>query len=140
MKINFQDILGVKQSSKLYKQFEESLQDVAMLRVNNIVNNGNKEYDFELLYKSKGILVTFLNEEVIKIKVYFTPTPICIPYRDKFVFGLSHISSENEVKKQFDFPENLNQAPMRADNIYQYENCTVAFDAMTGEINYAEIK
>ena len=33
-----------------------------------------------------------------------------------------------------------NQSPMRADNVYQYQNCTVAFDAMTAEINFAEIR
>jgi len=135
--INFQEILNTSRKSETYLKFECFLNDESVLRENNV--SENKLYDYELLYKETGVLVTFLNDEVIKIKVYFSPTPICKPYKNEFVFGLSHISSENDIKKQFDFPRNLNIAPMRADNIYQFENCLVAFDAMTGEINYAEV-
>ena len=138
MMINFQEIIGVEQSNDLYKQFENEIGVPAIKRENNISTNDS--YVYELLYKEKGILVTFLENKVVKIKVFFSPTPICQPFRGEFVLGLSYISSENDIKKQFDFPQNLNQAPMRADNIYEFQNCTVAFDAMTAEINYAEIK
>lgn len=137
MMINFQEIIGIENTDVVYNQFENEIDDVAIKRENNVSTNNS--YDYELLYKKKGVLVTFLNDKVIKIKVYFSPTPICQPFRSEFVFGLSYISSENDIKKQFNFPQNLNQAPMRADNIYEFQNCMVAFDAMTGEINFAEI-
>ena len=137
MMINFQEIIGIENTDVVYNQFENEIDDVASKRENNVSTNNS--YDYELLYKKKGVLVTFLNDKVIKIKVYFSPTPICQPFRSEFVYGLSYISSENDIKKQFEFPKNLNQAPMRADNIYKFQNCTVAFDAMTAEINYAEI-
>lgn len=137
---NYQKLLGKKKDDKEFIHFEANRKDAAVLREKNVEGRMNKTHDYELLYKEDGILLTFLDDKVIKIKVYFTPTPICKPYIGEFVFGLTHISSENDIKKQFEFPQNLNQAPMRADNIYQYENCWVAFDAMTGEINYAEIE
>ena len=135
----FQNLLGKNKSHENYIQFENQLISEATIRENNI-SSSYKQYDFEILYKQDGILVSFLNDVIIAVKVYFSPTPICQPFRNEFVFGLSYISSENDIKKQFNFPKNLNLEPMRADNIYQYENCTVAFDAMTGEINYAEIR
>jgi len=135
----FQNILGKNRSHENYIHFENELTSEPTKRENKI-SSSTKQYDYELLYKQDGILVSFLNDVVIGVKVYFSPTPICQPFRNEFVFGLSYISSENDIKKLFDFPQNLNQAPMRADNIYQIENCTVAFDAMTGEINYAEIR
>ena len=136
---HFQKLLGVRKEDNEFIQFETNLKGTAILR---ILHAGRKDDDiteYELLYKEDGILLTFLDERINKVKLYFAPTPICKPFKDEFVFGLSHISSENDIKKQFEFPKNLNQAPMRADNVYQFENCTVAFDAMTGEINYAEI-
>ena len=138
--MNFQSILGVNKESEVFHQLESFLDDNPIKRENNITINNQKTHDYELLFKQKGVLITFLNDEVIKIKVYFSPSPICQPFRSEFVFGLSYISSENDIKKQFDFPQNLNQEPMRADNLYQYKNCTVAFDAMTAEINFAEIR
>lgn len=138
--ISFQEILGMSITNEEFISFEKKLKEKAVKRENNITIDGVKSHDYELLYKEDGLLLTLLNDRVIAIKAYFTPTPICKPFKQDFVLGLSHISSENDIKKQFDFPKNLNQAPMRADNIYHYENCTVAFDAMTGEINYAEIK
>lgn len=136
----FTNLLGKSRASSEFIAFEESLKSDGTLRENNILIDGIKSHDYELLYKEDGILITFLADKIILIKVYFTPTPICKPFYSEFTFGLSYISSENEIKKQFNFPQNLNQEPMRADNIYQYENCMVAFDAMTAEIKYAEIK
>ncbi len=136
----FTNLLGKPVTATEFLMFKESLKSDAIVRENNIVINGNKSHDYELLFKEDGILITVLNEIISSIKVYFSPTPICKPFRGEFVLGLSYISSENDIKKQFNFPQNLNQEPMRADNIYQYENCTVAFDAMTAEINFAEIK
>lgn len=132
----FQDILGQKITDNKVIQLHNSFEGEPSKRENNTLN----DYDYELLYKEEGVLLTVLNDVIIAVKVYFSPTPIAQPFRKAFVFGLSYISSENDIKKQFNFPKNLNQAPMRADNLYHYENCTVAFDAMTGEINYAEIK
>ena len=139
MMIKFQNLLGKNKSHENYIQFESELISEATIRENNI-SSSTKQYDYEILYKQDGILVSFLNDVVIGVKVYFSPTPICQPFRSEFVFGLSYISSENDIKKQFNFPKNFNLEPMRSDNIYQFENCFVAFDAMTGEINYAEIR
>ncbi|WP_322969320.1 hypothetical protein [Faecalibacter sp. LW9] len=132
----FQKLLGKNISNDEVVQYFKSLKSEPIQRENNVSNL----YDYEWLFKEDGILITVLNSIIISIKVYFSPTPICQPFRDEFVWGLSYISSENDIKKQFDFPENLNREPMRADNIYQHKNCTVAFDAMTGEINYGEIR
>lgn len=135
----FTNLLGKSRTTSEFITFEESLKSEGTLRENNILIDGIKSHDYELLYKEDGILITFLADKVILIKVYFTPTPICKPFFGEFALGLSYISSENEIKKQFNFSQNLNHEPMRADNIYQFENCTVAFDAMTAEIKYAEI-
>lgn len=135
----FTNLLGKNRNDAEFLAFEKSLKSEATLRENNILIDGTKSHDYELLFKEDGILITILNESISSIKVYFSPTPICKPFRGEFVLGLSYISSENEIKKQFNFPQNLNQSPMRADNVYQYQNCTVAFDAMTAEINFAEI-
>lgn len=131
----FQNILGKKINDDEVIQFQNSLNGEATKRENNVSDS----YDYELLFKEDGVLFAILNNEIKSIKVFFSPTPITEPFRKEFVYGLSYISSENDVKKQFNFPINLNQEPMRADNIYEYENCSVAFDAMTGEINFAEI-
>ncbi|MBS7332550.1 MAG: hypothetical protein KIG88_03005 [Weeksellaceae bacterium] len=133
---NYQAVLGKEITTVDVINFLDSLEGEQTKRENNV----STSYDYELLYKEEGILITISENKISAIKVYFSPTPITQPFRKEFVFGLSYISSENDIKKQFDFPQNLNQEPMRADNIYQYENCTVGFDAMTGEINYAEIK
>ncbi|QTV04953.1 hypothetical protein [Faecalibacter bovis] len=133
---NYQAVLGKEITTVDVINFLDSLEGEQTKRENNV----STSYDYELLYKDEGILITISENKISAIKVYFSPTPITQPFRKEFVFGLSYISSENDIKKQFDFPQNLNQEPMRADNIYQYENCTVGFDAMTGEINYAEIK
>ena len=135
---NYHALIGIEKSSDLYQNFEKYLNDTPINRENNI--STNTSYDLEILYKNSGILVTFLEEKVIGVKVYFSPSPIALTFKGEFVYGLSHISSENDIRKQFNFPKNLNIEPMRSDNLYQYENCTVAFDAMTGEINYAEIR
>lgn len=136
----FQELIGKSKEAEQFITFENTLKSEGTIRQNNVVIDGQKSHDYELLFKEDGILITFLDEEIIGIKVHFVPTPICKPFQREFVLGLSHISSENDIKKQFNFPKNLNQAPMRADNIYEYENVTVAFDAMTGEAKYAEIK
>ena len=136
----YQDLLGKSIQSEIFQTFEKTLKSEGILRENNAIIDGKRSHDFELLYKEDGILITFLQEQIIGIKVYFVPTPICKPFQQKFVLGISHISSENDIKKQFNFPQNLNTEPMRSDNIYQYEQVTVAFDAMTGEAKYAEIK
>lgn len=133
---NYQAVLGKEITAVDVINFLDSLEGEQTKRENNV----STSYDYELLYKDEGILITISENKISAIKVYFSPTPITQPFRKEFVFGLSYISSENDIKKQFEFPQNLNQEPMRADNIYQYENCTVGFDAMTGEINYAEIK
>ena len=138
--MDFQTLINLSIIDEYFSIFEKELKGKAVKRENNVGVEGERTHDFELLYKEDGILLTVLNEQIIGVKVYFSPTPIAQPFQGEFVFGLSHISSENEIKKQFDFPQNLNQVPMRADNRYQYKNCTVAFDAMTGEINFAEIK
>ena len=134
MKIH-QKILGKNINDVEVIQLLESFKGEVSKRENNM----NTMFDYQLLYKEEGVLLTIQKEEVITVKVFFASSPIAKPFRNSFAFGLSYISSENDIKKQFNFPKNLNQEPMRADNIYQYENCTVAFDAMTGEINYAEL-
>lgn len=136
----FTNLLGKNRNDAEFIALENSFKGDRVLRENNIIVDGKKRYDYELLYKEDGILITFLADNIIAIKAYFMPTPICKPFFGVFVLGLSYISSENEIKKQFNFPKNLNQEPMRADNIYQHENCTVAFDAMTAEIKFAEIR
>ena len=134
----FFDLLGINTENQLFKQFQSEF-DSTIIRRENTNNSTSKKYDYDLLYKEKGIYLNILNDEVISVKFYLSPNPICQIYQGKVVNELSPIIDETKITRIADYKRSPNSDPNRLTNDYVLENVSVSFDSMTGEMLYVEI-
>ena len=104
------------------------------------MNHSKSSADYELLYKEKGIYLSISNEEIRSIKIYLSPNPICMAYTGQLMNGLSVTTNETQMVKNPEFQKMKDNDPNRLVNCYIKEHLSMAFDSMTGEILFIEIK
>lgn len=135
----FLQLIGQSIEDDLYKKFQKEFESPIYSR-ENFVETSPKTYDYDVLYKEKGIYLTILNNEVASIKFYLSPNPVCTVYNGKIMYGLSSVVDETQATRKFDFTKKGNYNPNRLVSEYAKENVTIAFDSMTGEILYVEVE
>ena len=134
----FLQLLGQSIDDDLYQKFKEEFESSTFSR-DNFTEKSPKTYDYDVLYKEKGIYLTILNNKVASIKFYLSPNPVCTPYNGKTVNGLSAVVDETQAIRKFNFVKKGNYDPNHLISEYIKENITIAFDSMTGEILHVEI-